>query len=163
MLFITNLPTLFVSDTSHRDIWNIKVDRDILDTIKDKFPSWFSSTSYLNTVATTSKFVSTQLNFTDFFNTMSNGKSDKRRILERKTYLKCIISFSLIDNPGLISITSDGFAESKMTKTYSLPLELFCDNETRQSPPKAIVDSSPLDQSTMDKNRECKFIYHLNI
>ncbi|CAO1399955.1 unnamed protein product [Diamesa serratosioi] len=103
-------------DTSHRDIWNIKVDRDILDTIKDKFPNWFSSTSYLNTVATTSKLASAQLTFTDFFNTMSN--------------------------------------DSKMIKTYSLPLELFCDNETRQSSPKAIVDSSPLDQSTMDKNRE---------
>lgn len=68
----------------------------------------------------------------------------------------------LIDNPGLISITSDDFTDSKMIKTYSLPLELFCNNETRQSPPKAIVDSSPLDQSTMDKNRECKFNFNFN-
>lgn len=80
MLFILNLLTLFVSDTSHRDIWKIKVDRDILDTIKDKFPSWFSSTSYLNTAATTSKFASTQLNFTDFFNTMSNGECQTRQV-----------------------------------------------------------------------------------
>ena len=78
MLFIINLLTLFVSDSSHRDIWKIKVDRDILDTIKDKFPSWFSSTSYLNTVASTSKFASAQLNFTDFFNTMSNGECQTR-------------------------------------------------------------------------------------
>lgn len=78
VLFIINLLTLFVSDTSHRDIWKIKVDRDILDTIKDKFPSWFSPTSYLNTVATTSKLASAQLNFTDFFNTMSNGECQTR-------------------------------------------------------------------------------------
>lgn len=76
---------------------------------------------------------------------------------------KILTFFLLIDIPGLISITSDDFTDSKMIKSYSLPLELFCDNETRQSPPKAIVDSSPLDQTTMDKNRECKINFHSNI
>lgn len=67
----------------------------------------------------------------------------------------------MLENPGLNP--TDDLADSKMIKTYSLPLELFCDTETRQSLPKAIVDSSPLDQSTMDKNRECKLDFHSNI
>lgn len=56
-------------DTSHRDVWNIKVDPDIFDTIKNTFPNWFatSTTNLLttnnSTVASTSKFTGVQTPF----------------------------------------------------------------------------------------------------
>lgn len=65
--------------------------------------------------------------------------------------------------PSLIEISEDiNTPCEKISKTLStaagsviIPQEL--NGDTRQSPPKAIVDSSPL-QSAMDKNRECKLL-----
>ncbi len=57
-----------ITDSSHRNVWNIKVDPDILDTIKDTFPNWFAptNTNLITTssiVASTSKFPGIQAPF----------------------------------------------------------------------------------------------------
>lgn len=79
------------SESSHCRIWNIRFDKDIVQTIRKKFPYWFLPL-----------------------------KSKTRKRAE-----------------------------------WSAHTQTMEQQEKRVSPPKAIVDSSPL-QSAMDKNRECK-------
>lgn len=99
-------------------MWNIQIDSDILDTIKDKFPAWFSP------VATTSKHTP--------FEAFGNFPS--------------LIAMAHHGLPSLSELNDDVLSSGSGS------------SESRQSPPKAIVDSSPL---AMDKNRECEYFYFL--
>jgi hypothetical protein len=44
----SNFPSFALLSTDPHEIWNIKVDRDILQTIKKKFPNWFPKKTKYN-------------------------------------------------------------------------------------------------------------------
>ncbi|XP_037906831.1 myocardin-related transcription factor A isoform X1 [Hermetia illucens] len=133
--------------------WRLTLDQDLIDTLKGSFPNWFQNSPEATSPSSSSiTTLPTETTLTG--SGLCNGLITVQVATTDKSYQETLIHESFngmaegdrLGNPsastGPSLFGTDG-SNTTMTNCY----------DSRQSPPKAIVDSSPL-QPAMDKNKE---------